>query len=247
MTTTNPGGSTALIHGAGSTLGQAVVLEFARRKLRVALCDDRTPASSTLSQVQRAVQDAGGDALTMIEPQPGPDSDEAVVRLAIDKLGGLDVLINVLVPNTETDAKALGDYPAALLARCLAAANSMAATGKKGTIVNHCFLPAMYAGSKFDPYMPALKGSITGVTRTLCRQFGKAGIRVNCVQTGLLDTPETKAIASPEVLKVKVPVGRWATCAEVAKMMAFLALDNGYISGQCIILDGGLTAGITGT
>jgi 3-oxoacyl-[acyl-carrier protein] reductase len=244
MTTTNATGSTALIHGGGSTLGQAVALELARRKLRIALSDQ---ASSALSEVLRAVQDAGGDAVRLAEPEPGLDREEAIVRGAIEKLGGLDVLINVLVPTPETDPRSLGDYPGALLTRCLAAANAMSAAGKKGTIVNHCFLPAMYAGTKFDPYMPAIKGSITGVTRTLCRQFGKAGIRVNCVQTGLLDMPETKAVASPEVLKVKVPVGRWATCAEVAKMMTFLALDNGYISGQCIILDGGLTAGITGT
>jgi NAD(P)-dependent dehydrogenase (short-subunit alcohol dehydrogenase family) len=232
---------TALIHGCGSALGQALVLELVRRKVRLALHD---ATAAALSQVREAAQAAGGDAVAL-DGQAG--TEEALVQTAAERLGGLDSLLSVCVPSPELDPMALYTYPRALLQRCLAAAQSMVAAGKRGTIVNHCFLPAMYEGTRFDPHLPALKGAITGVTRTLCRQFGKAGIRVNCVQTGLVDIPETKAIVSEMVQKVKVPVGRWATATEVARLMTFLALDNGYVSGQCLIIDGGLTAGITGT
>jgi 3-oxoacyl-[acyl-carrier protein] reductase len=242
--TTNENARAALVHGCGSTLGRAVVVELARRKVRMALADSASLAAA-VSQTREAAQAAGADAV-VLGGSGAPE--ESLVQAAADQLGGTpDVLINVFVPRPEADPKDLYAYPATLLERCLAAGRAMAAAGKRGTIVNHSFLPAMYAGSKFDPHLPALKGAITGVTRTLCREFGRAGIRVNNVQTGLLDIPETKAVASEMVLKVKVPVGRWATPAEVAKLMTFLALDNGYISGQCLIMDGGLTAGITST
>ena len=241
-TTANENARTALVHGCGSTLGQAVVTELLRRNVRVALYD---PDASALSKTEAAARSVSGDIVRLGEG--GDNGEESLVKEAVGALGGLDALLNVFFPQADTDPKALGDFPQSLLTRCFAAANAMAADGRHGAIVTHTFLPAMYAGTRFDAYMPAMKGAITGVTRTLCREFGKAGIRVNCVQTGLVDMPETQAVASAVVQKVKVPVGRWATPTEVAKLMTFLVLDNGYVSGQCIIMDGGLTAGITGT
>jgi NAD(P)-dependent dehydrogenase (short-subunit alcohol dehydrogenase family) len=119
-------------------------------------------------------------------------------------------------------------------------------SARPGVIVNHCFLPSMYAGTEIGNYFPMLKGAVTGLTRGLCRRYGKDGIRVNTVMTGLIDMPETRAMASPEVKAAKVPVGRWGTPAEIAKFVAFVALKCTYISGQCLIVDGGLTSGTTG-
>jgi 3-oxoacyl-[acyl-carrier protein] reductase len=246
MTTANDSGRAAIVHGCGNTLGKAVALELARRKVRLGLYEPG-PSASQLAGIQAEVQAAGGDAHLLQDCAVADDREEGFIGRAAEKLGRLDVLVNVFVPDPQGDPQELYGYPIRLLARGLAAANHMAAAKTAGTIVSHCFLPSMYAGTRFDVYMPELKGSITGVTRTLCRQFGRAGIRATCVQTGLLDMPETKAVASPEVLQVKVPVGRWGTPEEVARLMVFLALDNGYISGQVLILDGGLTAGITGT
>jgi 3-oxoacyl-[acyl-carrier protein] reductase len=95
--------------------------------------------------------------------------------------------------------------------------------------------------------MSTLKGAVTGVTRTLCRKFGRDGVRVNCVQTGLIDLPEAREFIGPELQAVKVPIGRWGRAEDVAKLVAFLALKNRYMTGQVVIIDGGLTAGLTGT
>jgi NAD(P)-dependent dehydrogenase (short-subunit alcohol dehydrogenase family) len=95
--------------------------------------------------------------------------------------------------------------------------------------------------------MPILKGAVTGVTRLLCRKLGPDSVRVNTIQTGLLDLPETRSAANCEVLKLKPPVGRWGTAQDFAKLVGFLALRNSYMTGQAVILDGGMTAGNTGT
>ena len=105
----------------------------------------------------------------------------------------------------------------------------------------------MYAGTRLDGFMPIMKGAIMGLTRSLCRTLGSDGIRATCIQSGLIDAPEFRAIASPQVLQVKVPLGRWGRVDDFAKLACFLALKKTYITGQTIILDGGLTAGITGT
>jgi NAD(P)-dependent dehydrogenase (short-subunit alcohol dehydrogenase family) len=62
-----------------------------------------------------------------------------------------------------------------------------------------------------------------------------------------VDLVETKGLITEKTLARKTPVGRWGNAAEVAKFMLFLALKNGYMTGQTICFDGGLTAGNTGT
>jgi NAD(P)-dependent dehydrogenase (short-subunit alcohol dehydrogenase family) len=237
-------GKGALVHG-GTSLGRAVALELAKAGVRIALYDPGRDSSQTRDEVQAA----GGEAHVLNGTGAASDAAEAaLVAEAVAALGRLDVLINVFVPDTNADLNRLAGYSVALMARCLAAAKAMTAAGvKEGAIVNHCPLPSMYAGTRLEGFMPIMKGSITGVNRSLCRTLGNDGIRANCVQSGLIEAPEFRAIASPEVLQVKVPLGRWGRVEDFAKLVCFLALKKTYITGQSIVLDGGLTAGITGT
>ena len=165
---------------------------------------------------------------------------------AWEALGGLDLLVSLLVPHANTDVADLYRYPAALLARGLAAGARMGSTARPGTIVHHCFLPVAYAETPLDPSMPALKSAILGVTRTLCRRLGPSGIRVNCVLSGLVEMPETRLLAGPQVYGVNVPIGRWGRPEEIARLIRFLALEPHYISGQGLLADGGLTPGMAG-
>lgn len=236
-------GKGALVHG-GTSLGKAVALELAKAGVRIALYD---PSGDSV-QTRDEVQAAGGEAHMLSGTgDEGDAAEAALVAEAVAALGRLDVLINVFIPDTNADLSRISGYAVALMSRCLAAAQAMTAAGAQGAIVNHCPLPSMYAGTRLDGFMPIMKGAITGVTRSICRTQGTAGIRANCVQSGLIEAPEFRAIASPEVLQVKVPLGRWGRAEDFAKLVCFLALKKTYITGQSIILDGGLTAGITGT
>ena len=67
------------------------------------------------------------------------------------------------------------------------------------------------------------------------------------LMVGLLDAPEIRALASERVLASTTPLQRWAEPVDVAKSIAFLVLDSGYLTGQMLIMDGGLTAGINGS
>ncbi len=120
------------------------------------------------------------------------DAHDGTIDRAVAELGGLDVVVNLYCPAPASDPADALAYPSRLLARCLAAAEAIVAHTDRGALVSHCFLPALYSGTRLDDAMPAVKGAITGLTRTLCRRFAQRGLRVNYVQTGLIDLPELK-------------------------------------------------------
>jgi NAD(P)-dependent dehydrogenase (short-subunit alcohol dehydrogenase family) len=241
----------ALIHGADSTLGRAVALELARHNVLLLLAGADVLNDSVLA-IESELSTNGVRAVALDDPRDAPvpegmTPEKLLVTRAADVFGRLDALINLFVPVSSTTVQFFHEYPARLLDRGLEAARLITSFTGRGSIVNHCIMPAMFAGTCLEQEMPMLKGAITGVTRTLCRKFGPQGLRANTVQTGLIDMPEARSLASPKVAGIKPPVGRWGTPEEVAKFVAFLVVRNGYMTGQAVIMDGGMTAGITGT
>lgn len=138
-------------------------------------------------------------------------------------------------------------YPQQLMECGLRFGHQLTDAAASAAMINFAFLPAIYVGTALEDYVSALRGGITGVTRTLARKFGKQGLRVTGVQAGLVDMADTQSWTSEQVKKAPVPMKRWATPTEVAKWMVFLGADSTYTTGQTMIIDGGLTAGITGT
>lgn len=161
---------------------------------------------------------------------------------------GTTVIFHAWFPNPEQDsAEELALYPQKLLEHSLASAEPLIAAHPSAAIVSFCFLPAMYVGTALEDHTSNLRGGVTGVTRTLCRKYGKQGLRTACVQGGLIDMPEVASWVSETVKAVEVPTKRWATAEEVAKFMVFLGIQSTYTTGQTMVIDGGLTSGITGT
>ena len=168
-----------------------------------------------------------------------------LIAQASEKLGGLSVLVNVCLPLPEYGIDFVTEYPDRLRSLCLAAAEVMVNTEGSPAIINHCALPAMYVGTKLEDYMSTLRGGVTGVTRTYARKFGKLGLRVTAVQSGLSELADDSWV-SQTVKDVRVPVKDWVSLEEIANFIGFLAIDSTYTTGQTMIIDGGLTAGISG-
>ena len=94
----------------------------------------------------------------------------------------------------------------------------------------------------------ATKAGIIGFTRSLALEVARDGICVNSVAPGAIETPTAQAAteAIPKELAdqmiAAIPLGRWGTPEEIASAVLFLAGDeSSYITGQCIVIDGGLT------
>ena len=175
-----------------------------------------------------------------------PDEPANLIAKAKAELGGLTIVVNVCLPEPADGIEYVKAYPEALRELCAVAAEVLIECEGSPAIINHCALPAMYVGTELEDYMATLRGGVTGVTRTFARKYGKQGLRVTAVQSGLVEVADDGWV-SQTVRDVVVPTKEWISLEEIAKFLAFLAVDSTYTTGQTMIIDGGLTAGISGT
>jgi NAD(P)-dependent dehydrogenase (short-subunit alcohol dehydrogenase family) len=172
--------------------------------------------------------------------------------LALDRLGSLDVLVNLaavlrrqpLAEVTEADWDAQLDLnlrSAFFLSR--ACADSMRAAGRGGRIVlfaSQAWWTGGYGGSAV---YAASKGGVVTLTRGLAREYGPDGITVNAVAPGAVDTPMLRAGLDPAALDTIVaatPLGRLGSPADLAGAAVFLASGHaGFITGTVLNVSGG--------
>lgn len=109
-----------------------------------------------------------------------------------------------------------------------------------GRIVNLSSVAGLF-GNRGQTNYAAAKAGLIGATRSLSRELAARGITVNAVAPGIIESPMAEASFPPERIKELVPMKRAGTPEEVASLVAYLCTDRaGYISGQCITIDGGM-------
>jgi 2-deoxy-D-gluconate 3-dehydrogenase len=125
-------------------------------------------------------------------------------------------------------------------------ARHMIEKGIKGSIVNTSSLIAVFGGVTVPGYA-ATKGGLTQLTKSMCNDLAKHGIRVNAIGPGWVKTEMTQALRNnPErfqAISSRIPLGRWADPEDLAGLAVFLVSDaSAYITGQVIFIDGGYLA-----
>jgi len=255
-------GRVALITGSGRGLGRAIAQHLGQLGAALAIHDfsDTSPAdygeAATLSESAQALLGPHGRGIAVAGDITDEHAIQRIVETVQSQLGPLSILVNCAggdigargtkpSPNGATafnldDARAVIDRNLlGTMLMCRAVAPGMAAR-QHGVIVNIASVAAHYGAASEVAYACA-KAAVVHYTRCLAAEVREAGVRVNCVSPGPAKTARFLATRQHDISMMQEgpSLRRYATAAEVADAVAFLASDQArFVSGQVLRVDG---------
>jgi NAD(P)-dependent dehydrogenase (short-subunit alcohol dehydrogenase family) len=247
-------GKVALITGGAGGIGRETAILFAREGARVVITDvNDLGGQETLELVQAHSQD-----VAYLHADVSQASDcEAMVALAEDRFGGLDILFNNAGIMHGDDGNAMQTSESVwdltmsinLKGVYLGCKYGIPALQRRGggSVINTASFVAVLGAATPQLAYTASKGGVLAMTRELAVIHARENIRCNSLCPGPLHTKLLMDFLDTEAKKqrrlVHVPMGRFGLAAEMAKAALFLASeDSSYVTGADFMVDGGITA-----
>ena len=244
-------GKIAVVTGAGTGIGQAIAIAFAKEGASVVV--DYVGNASVAENTTNKINALGGKAVGVAADVSNPNHVSALFQKTLAAFGRLDILVN----NAGIEKKfAFVDYPLEEWLKILAvnltgaflcsqgAAKQMIAQGGGGRIINISSIHEDLAFPLNAPYA-ATKGGIRMLMRTIAVELAPYQITVNNIGPGAIYTPidldvENDAKLNDQIL-AEIPMGRWGKPEEVAQLAVYLASDDAaYVTGSTHFIDGGM-------
>lgn len=245
-------GKVALITGASSGLGAVAARLFAAEGAHVVIAD---MADGT--DVVREITAAGGSAAYVATDVTSEQDTNDAVTFAVDTFGSLDVMYNnagVMLSSDDNPVDTpLSTYETTMdinvkgvLLGCRAAIPVMQKQ-HSGSIINVASFVAHMGAATPQVAYTASKGAVLAMTREIAVIYARQGIRANALCPGPIMTPLLAKFLSDDNKRqrrlVHIPMGRFGEPEEIAKAALFLASDDSsWMTGQSLIIDGGITA-----
>ncbi|CDR16210.1 SDR family NAD(P)-dependent oxidoreductase [Streptomyces iranensis] len=239
-----------LVTGAGSGIGRATALEFARSGAAVAVLDiDESTAAETTEMIRKD----GGEALSVRVDIADEHSVRAAVERTLAAYGGLDFAVNnagLASHHRQLDRMPLDEFERVvhvnLAGTFLCMKYELPLLEGGGAIVNIASNGGLYAIPTAPAYVAAKHG-IVGLTKVAAVDYAPRDIRVNAVCPGPTRTPGLERVAAgTDMLAVQeaiTPLGRLATPQEAAAAAVWLCSDAAsYVTGIALSVDGGRRA-----
>lgn len=228
-------GKVAIVTGASGGIGRAIVAELLSESCTViGLNQNQDPSNIGYYEF---IADVTNRARI-----------EEVIGEIIETFGRIDILVNNagVTKDTLFYRMSYEDWDSVINVNLTGAFNLTKACIKEivrneGVIINISSVVGL-EGNIGQTNYSASKSGLIGFTKSLAKEFGRKNVRVNAIAPGFIETPMTERLG--EELKNKalerIALRRFGRPEEVAKLVKFLILDGTYITGQVIIIDGGL-------
>jgi NAD(P)-dependent dehydrogenase (short-subunit alcohol dehydrogenase family) len=241
-------GKVAVVTGASSGLGVAFAQALAEAGADVALGARRV---DRLADTQALVERAGRKAVSVGTDVADPEDCQRLVDTAVERLGRVDILVNnagvgTAVPATRETPEQFRQVIDVNLNGCYWMAQSCGRVMQSGSsIINISSILGITTAGLPQAAYAASKAGLIGLTRDLAQQWtGRKGIRVNAIAPGFFESEMTDQYPPGylEQIGLRVVSGRKGDPAELAATVVFLASPAaGYITGQTLAVDGGVT------
>lgn len=245
-------GKTIIVTGGGTGLGKSMTRYFLQLGANVTICSRRQAVIDQTAD--ELMKETNGTVLAVACDVRRPDEIENVIRQTIEKFGRVDGLLNnsagnFISPTERLSYKAFDTIVDIVLRGTyyftLAVGKYWIENGIKGTVLN---ISTTYAttGSGYVVPSAVAKGGALIMTKSLAAEWGKYGIRLNCIAPGPFPTKGAWDRLFPEPLMKlmdptdRIPLKRVGEHEELANLAAYLMSDfSAYITGECITIDGG--------
>jgi NAD(P)-dependent dehydrogenase (short-subunit alcohol dehydrogenase family) len=242
-------GKVAVITGAASGIGRESARRFAEEGASVCVAD------LAAGEGKRAAGEVGGYYIHV--DVTDPESVEEMYREAAERFGGIDVLFNNAgisppdddsILDTDLDVwQRVQDVNLKSVYLCCKYGIPHLLERGGGSIINTASFVATMGAATSQVSYTASKGGVLAMSRELGVQFARAGIRVNALSPGPVNTPLLQELFAKDPEKaarrlVHLPMGRFAEATEIANAALFLASDeSSYITASNFLVDGGLS------
>ena len=237
---------TAIVTGAGAGIGKAICQKLSQNNYRIGMLDlNEENVNEASKGIEKSI------------PLHGDVTNQESIKKAFEKFGEIpDLLVNNvgIVLFGPLEEHSVDDYSKSININLLGSfitsrilINDMIKRGS-GSIINMSSVNGVNPGIGIGAY-PASKAGIISMTQQMAIEWGKFGIRVNCISPGFIDAGMSKPIyEDPKVRELRggaVPSGRLGEADDIANAVLFLDSENAsYVNGHNLVVDGGVISSV---
>ena len=246
-------GKVALVTGGSFGIGRETVLSYVKNNARVAIVDVNLDGANQVAEEAKAI---GGDVIVIKADVSVNAKVQAMVEKVVEHFGRLDIAFNnagidlshkYLADAEENEFDAMMNVNVRGVWLCMKYEIQQMLKQGGGVIVNTASIGGVLAAPKMGIY-GATKHAVIGLTKTAAVEYGRKGIRVNCVCPGVINTAMTAKVYEndPRTKEMSLrahPIGRIGEPEDIANGVMYLSSDaSSFMLGHELMIEGGFTA-----